>query len=182
MTKAPSPTRRFTSLRVLVLVVGLCLVMTPLGSQPRAYDGPTFEKGLWLFQRSTEFITRHWVLPNARRIKVEPAQIRCVNPTEAMVEIFRPVRIGSCESSVPEKRNQNFIFAKRCDYLGPVKTVISVESGVAYRETNETLSSGSPKKDIIVARRVGDCAIKADDRPAPFDIQDANAYVSIDED
>jgi hypothetical protein len=133
------------------------LSILPLGGQLQAYDGPTFSKGLWLFQRSTEFVSRHWVLPNARRINVEPAVVRCVNPTESMIDTFRPVTIGSCQSTLPEKQNSTFVFARRCDYLGPVKTVISVESETAYRETNETLGGSSPKKDIVIARRIGDC-------------------------
>lgn len=148
------------------------LSVLPLGGQLQAYDGPTFSKGLWLFQRSTEFVSRHWVLPNARRIKVEPAVVRCVNPTESMIETFRPVTIGSCQSTLPEKQTSTFVFAKRCDYLGPVKTVISVESETAYRETNETLAGPSPKKDIIVARRIGDCGT------SPEPTVDSAAYAS----
>jgi len=138
------------------------LTALPIGKQPLAYDGPTFTKGLWLFQRSTEFVTKHWVLPNARRVKLEQPVVRCVNPTEAMIETFRQVSIGACQSTRPERQNNTFIFAKRCDYLGPVKTVITVESETAYRETNELLTSASPKRDIVVARRLGDCGTTPD--------------------
>jgi hypothetical protein len=139
------------------LLLGFVLATCPLAKPSYAYDGPTFAQGLWLFQRSTEFITRHWILPNAKRVKVEAPLLRCVNPTEAMVETFRQVTIGSCHSTLPNRKNNTFIFAKRCDYLGPVKTVISVESEAAYRETNELLVGVPAKKDIVIARRVGDC-------------------------
>ena len=88
-----------------------------------------------------------WIFPNARRIKVERAVVRCVNPTEAMIETFRQVSIGSCASTLPEKQRTAFFFAKRCDYLGPVKTLISVESETAYVETNETIGSSPRKRD-----------------------------------
>ena len=94
--------------------------------------------------------------------------VRCVNPTEAMIETFRQASIGSCASTLPEKQKTAFFFAKRCDYLGPVKTLISVESETAYVETNETIGS-SPKKEIVRARRIGDCGIVAE-------IPDAAAY------
>jgi hypothetical protein len=144
--------------------VGLSITLTslPLGSELYAYDGPTFTKGLWLFQRSTEHVTRHWVLPNARRVKVEQPVVRCVDPTLAMIETFRPNSVGSCQSAVPVKSKGTFVFAKRCDYLGPVRTVISVESATAYRETNELLAGTSPKRDIVVARRIGDCGSTPD--------------------
>src|SRR6187455_3029896 len=118
---AGSPqTRRLKNSLGISLAAGLILAVLPMGQQAWAYDGPTFSKGLWLFQRSTEFVTKHWVLPNARRVKVEQPVVRCVNPTEAMMETFRPVSIGACQSTQPERQKNTFIFAKRCDYLGPV--------------------------------------------------------------
>ncbi len=157
-----SQTRRSKNSLGVGLVAGLILAALPIAQQARAYDGPTFSKGLWLFQRSTEFVTKHWVLPNARRVKVEQPVVRCVNPTEAMIETFRPVSIGACQSTAPEKKKNTFVFAKRCDYLGPVKTVITIESDAAYRETNELLTGASPKRDIVVARRLGDCGMAVD--------------------
>ena len=158
------------SFRNTISILALAVFVLAFGESVQAYDGPTFTKGLWLFQRSTEFVTRHWILPNARRIKVEPAVVRCVNPTEAMIETFRQVSIGSCASTLPEKQKTTFLFAKRCDYLGPVKTLISVESETAYVETNETIGS-SPKKEIVKARRIGDCSTAAE-------IPDAAAYAT----
>jgi len=87
-----------------------------------------------------------------------------------MIETFRQVSIGSCTSTLPEKQKTTFLFAKRCDYLGPVKTLISVESETAYVETNETIGS-SPKKEIVKARRIRDCGTVAE-------IPDAAAYAT----
>src|SRR6187200_889200 len=114
------------SFRNTISILALVVFVLACGESVQAYDGPTFSKGMWLFQRSTEFVTKHWVLPNARRVKVEQPVVRCVNPTEAMIETFRSVSIGACQSTPPERKKNTFVFAKRCDYLGPVKTVISV--------------------------------------------------------
>ena len=172
-----SQTRRLKNSLGVGLVAGLILAALPIG-QALAYDGPTFSKGLWLFQRSTEFVTKHWVLPNARRVKVEQPVVRCVNPTEAMIETFRPVSIGACQSTAPEKKKNTFVFAKRCDYLGPVKTVITIESDAAYRETNELLTGASPKRDIVVARRLGDCGMAADLNSASIAAKAAEALAT----
>src|SRR5689334_3127940 len=99
-----SQARRFKNSLGISLVAGLVLSALPMGEQSLAYDGPTFSKGMWLFQRSTEFVTKHWVLPNARRVKVEQPVVRCVNPTEAMIETFRPVNVGACQSTLPERK------------------------------------------------------------------------------
>jgi hypothetical protein len=170
---------RFKNSLGISLVAGLLLSALPMGDQPLAYDGPTFSKGMWLFQRSTEYVTKHWVLPNARRVKVEQPVVRCVNPTEAMIETFRPASIGACQSTPPERKKNTFVFAKRCDYLGPVKTVISVESDSAYRETNELLTGASPKRDIVVARRLGDCGSTPDLNSASLAAKAAEALAPV---
>jgi hypothetical protein len=139
------------------LLLWLMSLSTPCWSQESGYDGPTFNKGLWLFQRSTEYVTRHWLLPNARRITAAPAVVRCVDPTEAMIETFRPVSIGACHPRLPTKQKNTFVFAKRCDYLGPVKTILDVLSRTEYRETNEMLVGAAHRRDVVVARRIGDC-------------------------
>ena len=174
-----SQTRRFKNSLGISLAAGLLLSALPIGQQALAYDGPTFSKGMWLFQRSTEFVTKHWVLPNARRVKLEQPVVRCVNPTEAMIETFRSVSIGACQSTPPERKKNTFVFAKRCDYLGPVKTVISVESDTAYRETNELLTGASPKRDIVVARRLGDCGSTPDLNSAALAAKAAEALAPI---
>ena len=58
-------------------------------------------------------------------------------PTEAMKATFASASIGSCHSSRPEKVSNKYIFSNRCDYMGPVSTVITVQSDEAYTEVNE---------------------------------------------
>lgn len=50
-----------------------------------------------------------------------------------------------------------YIFAKRCDYMGPVTTTITVESAEAYTEVNLSSAGELPKRDSLAAWRVGDC-------------------------
>lgn len=104
--------------------------------------------------------------------------IRCVDPTQAMKETFRPVTIGSCRSTLPEKIKNTYHFAKRCDYLGPVTTTITVESAMAYRETHELTNGPSPKKETVVARRVGDCerAVNLGTDPTRYNRDDPSSY------
>ena len=45
----------------------------------------------------------------------------------------------------------------RCDYLGPVRTEITVESDAAYTEVNEVAVGKYPISDTVIARRIGDC-------------------------
>jgi hypothetical protein len=150
----------------------------PLGTQVQAYDGPSFSKGLWKFERSLEVSSRKNGMPNAKHVRVDPPVTRCVDPTEAMKETFRPVSIGSCHSTLPEKIRNGYHFAQRCDYLGPVKTIISIESETAYRETNELTVGPSPKKEIVVARRIGDCGsvVELGTYPTSYKRDDPSSY------
>ena len=161
--------RQFNKISVCTGLLSLLSVL-PLSlqaqAQAQAYDGPVFAKGLWQFERSLEVSSRNAGMANSKHVRVEPPVTRCVDPTESMKETFRPVSVGTCQSSAPEKGKNTYRFAKRCDYLGPVTTTISIDSATSYRETNEMLA-GPPKKETVVARRVGDCGIVADRGAAP---------------
>jgi Protein of unknown function (DUF3617) len=129
----------------------------PAIAAAQTYDGPSFRKGLWRFERAVEFFSKSEAMPRATRIRIEPLATRCVDPTEAMKETFRPVNGGSCRSQPAQKYGNSYVFPLRCDYIGPVRTVITVESDSAYREVHELTVGTSPRKETIVARRLGDC-------------------------
>jgi hypothetical protein len=116
------------------------------------FGGPTFRKGLWKFVRTLEIVTQS----SGSQKLLEREMTRCVDPTHAMKATFASAAVGSCHSSKPEKVNNRYIFSNRCDYMGPVSTVITVQSDEAYTETNE-IRVGLKRKDQVVARRIGDC-------------------------
>jgi hypothetical protein len=41
--------------------------------------------------------------------------------------------------------------------MGPVSTVITVQSDEAYTEVNELTVSQLPRTDVVIAKRIGDC-------------------------
>jgi hypothetical protein len=57
----------------------------------------------------------------------------------------------------PERIANKYVFALRCDYMGPVRTTIDVESDAAYTEINELQVGDFPRKDTVVARRIAEC-------------------------
>ena len=141
--------------RGLSLVIALTLSAPLLSSQAFAeegFGGPTFRKGLWKFVRTLEIVTHS----NGRQKLLEREMTRCVDPTVAMKATFASAPVGNCHSAKPEKVNNRYIFSNRCDYMGPVNTVITVQSADAYTEVNE-LRVGVARKDLVVARRIGDC-------------------------
>lgn len=116
------------------------------------FSGPSFRKGMWHFVRTLELLgnTMH-------RQRVSEETTRCVDPTLAMKATFASAPIGECRSTRPEKTDNRYTFANRCDYMGPVRTVITVQSDEAYTEINEITVGAMPRTDSVIARRVGDC-------------------------
>jgi hypothetical protein len=88
---------------------------------------------------------------------LEREMTRCVDPTEAMKTTFSSASVGNCYSAKPERVANKYIFSKRCDYMGPVSTVITVESDEAYTEVNDLTVGRMSKTDLVVAQTVGDC-------------------------
>lgn len=135
------------------------ILFLPISSQSafaaESFEGPTFRKGMWRFVRTLDVI----VHPNIKQRVLRQDITRCVDPTEAMKATFSSSPVGSCVSVKPEKESNKYTFAKRCDFMGPVSTVIIVDGEEGYSEFNR-LIAGS-KTDFVTARRIGDC--QADD-------------------
>jgi len=140
---------------VAIFVIGHGLAAST-AVKAEEFAGPSFRKGMWQFERTLEYTGLSRPPPHARSVRRQE-MTRCVNPTEAMKETFKPLTVGACHSVKPEKLDNRYIFSLRCDYLGPVRTVIEVEGDGAYTETNELTVGDFPRKDTVIARRVGDC-------------------------
>jgi len=148
------------SFRCIWLVIAL-VAAGSLSSQAKAdvLDGPSFRRGLWHFVRTLD------VLPSSKiRHRVLAREMtRCVDPTHAMKVTFSPLAVGNCVSARPERSDNRYTFANRCDYMGPVTTIITVHSDESYTEVNELKVGGLPRRELVVAHRVGDCQEEAGD-------------------
>jgi hypothetical protein len=152
--------------RSLSLLIALTVSVPLLSSQALAeegFGGPTFRKGLWKFVRTLELTHS-----SSRQKLLEREMTRCVDPTEAMKATFASGPVGNCHSSKPEKVNNRYIFSNRCDYMGPVSTVITVHSDESYTEVNELTVGKLPRTDLVVAKRVGDCQEDAQNSGGPL--------------
>jgi hypothetical protein len=142
------------SLRCVWLVVALAAAGS-LAPEAKAdgFDGPSFRKGMWHFVRTIDVL-----MPSKFRHRVLAQEMtRCVDPTHAMKGTFSPLAVGNCVSARPERSENRYTFANRCDYLGPVSTVITVHSDESYTEINDLSLGELPKQELVVAHRVGDC-------------------------
>jgi hypothetical protein len=135
--------------------VATALIVVGSSSQAKAdeFDGPSFRKGMWHFVRTLDLIVHQ----KTKQRLLEREMTRCVDPTVAMKATFSSPSVGNCVSAKPERSDNKYIFANRCDYMGPVSTVITVHSDESYTELNELSVGNLPRKELVVAHRVGDC-------------------------
>jgi hypothetical protein len=147
----PKPRAR---LRYFCVAIALFAV-GPLSSQAKAegFEGPSFKKGLWHFVRTLELVAHR----KTKYRLLEREMTRCVDPTVAMKATFSSPSVGNCVSAKPEKSDNKYTFSNRCDFMGPVSTVITVDSEESYTEVNELTVGKLPRTELVVAHRVGDC-------------------------
>jgi hypothetical protein len=142
--------------RLAMISAGVSLLVFAAGLA-NAEDWPKFRKGVWQFERTLALTGREFGSDEDRVVFKREMQ-RCVDPSEAMKETFRPVSVGNCHSKRAERVAANkYVFALRCDYMGPVRTTIDVESDAAYTEINELEVGLLPRTDTVIARRIADC-------------------------
>ncbi len=142
-------------LRYFCLAIAL-LAAGPLTSQAKAddgFEGPSFRKGLWHFVRTLDLVLHR---KTKQRLQ-EREMTRCVDPTVAMKATFSSPSVGNCVSAKPEKSDNKYTFSNRCDYMGPVSTVITVNSDESYTEVNELTVGTLPRTELVVAKRIGEC-------------------------
>ena len=146
--------------------VATALIFVGSSSQAKAeeFEGPSFRKGLWHFVRTLDLVAHR---KNKYRLQ-EREMTRCVDPTVAMKATFASPSVGNCVSAKPEKSDNQYTFSNRCDYMGPVSTVITVRSEESYTEVNELTVGKLPRVESVVANRVGDCQEEAQKSGGPL--------------
>src|SRR5689334_1928467 len=120
----PPKKSRTRGLSVLIALIVSAPLLSSHASAEEGFGGPTFRKGLWKFVRTLEIVTQS----SGGQKLLEREMTRCVDPTHAMKATFSSAPVGNCHSSKPQKVNNRYTFSNRCDYMGPVSTVITVHS------------------------------------------------------
>jgi hypothetical protein len=131
----------------------LTIAPSPSQADENGFNGPSFRKGMWHFVRTLELVLGK----NNRQRLMEREVTRCVDPTHAMKATFSSPSVGNCISAKPQRADNKYMFANRCDYMGPVSTVITVHSDESYTEFNALNVGQMPRTELVVAHRVGDC-------------------------
>jgi hypothetical protein len=149
--------RRAILVKQLAMIGAGASLLVLAAGVANADEWPKFRRGIWQFERTLALTGREFA-SDEDRVVFKREMRRCVDPSEAMRETFRPVSVGNCHSQRAERVANKYVFALRCDYMGPVRTTIDVESDAAYTEINELEVGKLPRTDTVIARRIGDCS------------------------
>jgi hypothetical protein len=128
------------------LVVGVLLTMAAISA--RGDDTPQFKAGLWQYSRS-----------NSGAPSGTPPMTtqKCTDPTQLFKE--KP-QMESCKFSATTRSGNTYSFTADCTIHGtPLtsKTAIVVDGDSAYTMTVDSQGGGLTTKEVLVAKRVGDC-------------------------
>ena len=115
-----------------------------------ADDLPVFRQGLWEFDRSVD---------GGDGKPVALTTQKCTDPTADMKKKNEDA-LGTCKVSPVARSGNLYTFSAECTILGvsmQSKSVITAVSDSAYRVDVESLQDGITTRELLNAKRVGDC-------------------------
>ena len=122
-------------------------------SVTKAEDMPTFRKGMWEFKRTVDNAGRPGK-PQTTETK------KCTNPSLDMKKQRETLSKGGCKFSPVSKSGNNYSFSTECTVQGVAgqsKSLLTVENDSAYSVRVETRMGTQATKEVLLARRTGDC-------------------------
>jgi len=143
--------------RTTSLAVGplrsLSLAMLALGSVSiaAAEDWPAFKPGQWRFERTMEGTG-----PTPQKI----SKTECVDPTADQKAQRDMLAKAGCRFSPLAQSGRTYRYTADCKMGKMTSTsasVLEVESAEAFTITVESTVDGSKSREVLRARRVGDC-------------------------
>jgi len=114
---------------------------------------PMLTPGMWEFKRTVE---SHGA--GGKPMNVETRS--CTNPTADMRKSNEMLAKQGCRFSPVSKSGATYTFTSDCQIQGmryQSRSVITVDSGGSYRVDVTSSGSGPSTKEVLVARRTGDC-------------------------
>lgn len=130
------------------------LLAATLAAGPAVADGwPALRAGMWEFDRTIE----------AADTPGKPRSIQtksCTSPSADMNKQNEMLTKGGCKFSPIARAENTYTYSATCKLQGASgtsKSVLTVESDSAYSIRIESDFGGTPTRELLRARRVGDC-------------------------
>lgn len=130
-------------------LLAICFALA-ISAAAMAEDPPVFRKGQWEFTRTVD-------AGGGQPLTMKTQE--CIDPTEDMKKQNQSAEQIGCKSS-SSRNGDKYNVTADCVIQGVAmqsKSAITVESDSAYRIDVESLVGGKTTKELLVARRIGDC-------------------------
>lgn len=134
-----------------MLATAIVAIGTSAAPPAAADELPAFRKGLWEYDRTME-------RGGGPKQSVKAKQ--CINPTEDMNRQRAMLSQAGCKFSPVVKLGNLYTYSAQCMMAGLAvesKSALKFESDAAYRLDVESKEGGTVSREVLVARRVGDC-------------------------
>ena len=135
---------RFTAL--LAAILGTCPAVA-------VDDWPALRTGMWEFNRTIE---SPGAPDKARTVQTK----KCTSPSEDMKKQNEMLTKGGCKLSPVTRAGNTYTYSATCKLQGSAgtsKSVLAVETDSAYTIRVESDFGGEPTRELLRARRIGDC-------------------------
>lgn len=124
-----------------------------------ANEFPVLKPGLWEYQRANNAAQSHGTgqpPPQTAR--------QCTSPTEDMKHKWTQLAAKECQFTPILHDGSRYQYRSMCRREGAevlITSVVTVKSDSEYRVNTQTRSAGGTSTDVVVAHRIGDCAVPA---------------------
>jgi hypothetical protein len=125
--------------------------LATLGSVSDAQELPNLQRGMWEFNRT---------VVDATGKTQAIAKKKCTNPADDMRKQNDMLTKAGCKFTAVTRSGSSYSFTSQCNIQGisaQSKSVISVDGDTAYKIDIESQQDGAKTKELLVARRIGDC-------------------------
>lgn len=136
-------------MRLIISMVALCAA----GTAAAADQWPLLRHGMWEFSRSIETPGKGGK-PQTMQTK------QCTNPTEDMKRQNEMLSKGGCRFSPVTRSGNVYTYSAQCKMQGMAgtsKSVLTVDGDSAYTIRIESDFGGEATREVLQARRTGDC-------------------------
>lgn len=136
----------------VVFLTGIILAAAapaPLSAQ----QWPVLKQGMWEFTRTMQE-------PGGGAPRTITSK-RCLDPSADMQRQNATMVKAGCTISAPARSGNTYTFTSSCNMRGmasKMKSTIVVESDSAYTLSVEGTTGGEPVREVMKARRIGDCS------------------------
>jgi hypothetical protein len=132
-------------------ILPIAALIAAVAAQVAAQELPAFRKGQWQFERTID---------DGSGAPQKVSLRKCTNPSDDMKRQNAMLSSSGCKVTPAVRSGATYSYSAQCRLQGvsvDSRSVLTAEGDGAYRLVVDSLEDGRKKREVLVARRVGDC-------------------------